>query len=161
MDNAVAALASAGLPSAIANNSLFPLDNGAASALDNLFNFTARASTDALFRCLDQATAVSGVKHNLFKDVWFYEFNRGYQTPGFDPNAPRCDAPVDADHPAGNPDAEYYKYVFLSLSTTLTVQETDTGTTGATAASSFMSLGAFLQTSRTATPMTFPSHNLV
>ena len=158
----MAALASVGLPAVIANNSLFPLDNGASSALDNLFNFTARASTDALFRCLDQATAVSGVKHNLFKDVWFYEFNRSYQTPGFDPNAPRCDASVDADHPSGNPDAEYYKCVFLS-SSTLTVYETETdvGSTGATAASSFMSLGAFLQTSRTATRMTFPSHNLV
>lgn len=156
----MAALASAGLPAVIANNSLFPLDNGAVNALDNLFNFTARASTDALFRCLDQATAVSGVRHNLFKDVWFYEFNRSYQTPGFDPNAPRCDAPVDADHTAGNPDAEYYKYVFL-FSIPLTVDETYNGTTGATAASSFMSLGAFLQTSRTATPMIFPSHSLV
>ncbi|KAI0090326.1 carboxylesterase from carbohydrate esterase [Irpex rosettiformis] len=121
-DNAAAALASAGLPAAIANSALFPLNNGAVNATENLFNFTVRASTDAVFRCLDQATAVSGVKHRLFKDIWFYEFNRSYQTSGYDPNAPRCDAPADVDHPAGNPDREYYKchsgelyYVFGTL----------------------------------------------
>ena len=77
--------------------------------LEVAFNVTARGITDSYFRCLDQATAFSGVQHNLFKSLWFYEFNRSYQTPGFDPNAPHCDAPVDATHPNGNPDAEYYK----------------------------------------------------
>ena len=70
---------------------------------------TARGATDGMFRCLDQATAFSGIQHTLFKSVWTYEFNRSYQTPGFDPNEPKCDAPVDAAHPAGNPDAEYFK----------------------------------------------------
>lgn len=108
-DDVAAAVQSVGLPPVIANSTLFPVANGAINATENVFNVTARATTDALFCCLDQASAFSAIKHNLFKDVWFYEFNRSYQTPGFDPNAPHCDAPVDADHPAGNPDGEYYK----------------------------------------------------
>ncbi len=52
----------------------------------NVFNVTAGIATDVEFRCLDQATAFSGVTHDLFKSVWFYEFNRSYQTPGFSPN---------------------------------------------------------------------------
>lgn len=85
------------------------MPTNAATDLDNLFNLTARGATDGLFRCLDQATVFSGVNHDLFESVWTYEFNRSYQTPGFDPNKPKCDAPVDAAHPAGNPDAEYFK----------------------------------------------------
>lgn len=92
----------------MANNPLFPI-NTTPNTLENLFNLTARGSTDSLFRCLDQATAVSAVNHNLFKGVWFYEFNRSYQPPGFDPNAPHCDAPKDSAHPNGDPSAEYYK----------------------------------------------------
>ncbi|KAI0346501.1 carboxylesterase from carbohydrate esterase [Trametopsis cervina] len=120
-NTSTAALQAAGFPTSLANSTLFSL-NTSANVTNNLFNLTARVSTDALFRCLDQATAFSAVKHNLFKDVWFYEFNRSYQTPGFDPNAPHCDAPVDGDHPAGNPAGEYYKchsgelyYVFGTL----------------------------------------------
>lgn len=107
--NAAAALQAAGLPTTIINSSLFPIPTNGANAIENLFNLTARATTDSQFRCLDQATAFSGVKNNLFQSVWAYEFNRSYQTPGFDPNAPRCDAPVDAAHPNGNPDKEYFK----------------------------------------------------
>ncbi|EKM58107.1 uncharacterized protein PHACADRAFT_252144 [Phanerochaete carnosa HHB-10118-sp] len=125
-DNAAQALEAAGLPTALANNSLFPIPSNEATDIDDLFNMTARGATDGMFRCLDQATAFSGVQHNLFKSVWTYEFNRSYQTPGFDPNAPKCDAPVDVAHPAGNPDAEYFKchsgelfFVFGSLPTSL------------------------------------------
>ncbi|KAI0703730.1 carboxylesterase from carbohydrate esterase [Cytidiella melzeri] len=125
VNDAGVALESAGLPSVVANSTLFPLNNGP-NTTDILFNLTARTTTDALLRCLDQATAFSAVKHNLFKDVWFYEFNRSYQLSGYDPNAPHCDAPADVDHPAGNPDREYYKchsgelyYVFGSLPTNL------------------------------------------
>ena len=79
------------------------------NALEVAFNLTSRGTTDTFFRCLDQATASSALQHNLFKSLWFYEFNRSYQMAGFDPNAPHCDAPIDAAHPHGNPDAEYYK----------------------------------------------------
>jgi carboxylesterase type B len=40
---------------------------------------------------------------------WFYEFNRSYQSTGYDPNAPVCDAPRDASYTNGNPESEYYK----------------------------------------------------
>ena len=67
------------------NNSLFSEPSGPNVTL-NVFNVTVGVTTDVEFRCLDQATAFSGVTHNLFKSVCFYEFNRSYQTPGFDPN---------------------------------------------------------------------------
>ncbi|KAH8809183.1 Alpha/Beta hydrolase protein [Xylogone sp. PMI_703] len=88
----------------------FPEPVGQNATLD-VFNVTARVATDAEFRCLDQATAYAGVVNGLFKpDVYFYEFNRSYQTaPSYDPNAPVCDAPITPSHPYGNPDLEYFK----------------------------------------------------
>lgn len=74
-----------------------------------MFNVTARVTTDIEFRCLDQATAYYAIQHNLFQSVWFYEFNRSYQTPGFDPNYPVCDAPVSEEYPYGDPSQEYFK----------------------------------------------------
>lgn len=106
--NLTIAVESVGLPAAMATSSLFPVPNGP-DALEDVFNVTALGVTDTFFRCLDQATAFSAIEHNLFESVYFYQFNRSYQTPGFDPNAPHCDAPVDATHPNGNPDGEYYK----------------------------------------------------
>ncbi|THH00985.1 hypothetical protein EW026_g1621 [Hermanssonia centrifuga] len=125
--NLMLAVEDAGLPGSIATSPLFPMPNISTNALDNVFNVTARGATDGLFRCLDQATAVSAIQHNLFKSMWFYEFNRSYQTPGFDPNAPRCDAPVDATHPNGDPDKEYYNgelfYVFGNLPSDLPLRD--------------------------------------
>ena len=72
----------------VANNPLFPEPSGP-NITTNVFNITAGATTDVEFRCLDQATAFSGIARNLFKSVWFYEFNRSYQTPGFSPNVCR------------------------------------------------------------------------
>ncbi|KAJ3520245.1 hypothetical protein NM688_g9191 [Phlebia brevispora] len=110
-----------GVTTSIVNSSLFPVPDGF-SALENVFNVTARAVSDSYFRCLDQATAFSAIEHNVFESTWFYQFNRSYQTPGFDPNPPHCDAPADAAHPNGDPSGEYYKchsgelfYVFGSL----------------------------------------------
>ncbi|OBZ67858.1 Cholinesterase [Grifola frondosa] len=119
--NLTAGVLGAFLPTSIVNNSLFPEPTGSNSTLD-VFNVTARATTDVEFRCLDQATAYSAVNHNLLKSVWFYEFNRSYQTPGFDPNFPVCEAPIDPSHPLGDPSQEYFKchsgelyYVFGNL----------------------------------------------
>lgn len=88
----------------------FPEPTGQNATLD-VFNVTARVATDAEFRCLDQATAYAGIVNNLFQpDVYFYEFNRSYQTaPSYDPNAPVCDAPITATHPYGDPNLEYFK----------------------------------------------------
>ncbi|KIP12137.1 hypothetical protein PHLGIDRAFT_113924 [Phlebiopsis gigantea 11061_1 CR5-6] len=130
-DNVVFALEANGLPTNVANSSLFPIPSLPGNTdIDNLFNMTARAATDGLFRCLDQATTFSGVQHDLFKSMWSYEFNRSYQTPGFDPNAPHCDAPKDTTHPAGDPNEEYFKchsgelfFVFGSLPTSLSYRD--------------------------------------
>ena len=70
------------------DNPLFPEPSGP-NVTTNVFNVTARVTTDIEFRCLDQATAFSAINHNLFESVWFYEFNRSYQTPGFSPNVSR------------------------------------------------------------------------
>ncbi|KAI0356107.1 carboxylesterase from carbohydrate esterase [Trametes cingulata] len=119
--NLTAGLLGASLNVTVANNPLFPEPSGPNATL-NVFNVTARVTTDVEFRCLDQATAFSGVTHNLFKSVWFYEFNRSYQTPGFDPNFPTCEAPVTPQHPLGDTSQEYFKchsgelyYVFGTL----------------------------------------------
>ncbi|RPD75515.1 carboxylesterase from carbohydrate esterase [Lentinus tigrinus ALCF2SS1-7] len=119
--NLTEGLIGASLNTTIANNPLFPEPSGP-NVTTNVFNVTAGATTDVEFRCLDQATAFSGIAHNLFKSVWFYEFNRSYQTPGFSPNFPTCEAPVTDEHPNGDASQEYFKchsgelfYVFGSL----------------------------------------------
>lgn len=75
----------------------------------NVFNTTALITTDSEFRCLDEATAYSAVKHYVFSSVYFYEFNRSYQLSGYSPNYPVCEAPLTADYPYGDPSAEYFK----------------------------------------------------
>lgn len=57
---------------------LFPVPNGRNGTLD-IFNLTARAATDVMFRCLDQATAVAAVKNGIFSKVFYYTFARSYQ----------------------------------------------------------------------------------
>ena len=87
-DNLTQGLIGASLSPTIAQETeLFPEPAGTDAVLD-VFNLTARVTSDVEFRCLDQATAISAIDHNLFKSVYFYEFNRTYQTPGFSPNPP-------------------------------------------------------------------------
>ena len=122
----------ASLNTTVVNNPLFPEPSGPNVTTD-VFNVTAGVTTDIEFRCLDQATAFSGVAHDLFKSVWFYEFNRSYQTTGYSPNVsptsddyrlpltvltpcgtgqfPTCEAPITAEHPLGDTSAEYFKCV--------------------------------------------------
>jgi carboxylesterase type B len=91
------------------NSSLFPMPNGSNATL-NVFNVTARAATDTIFRCIDQASAYAAATHNVFApNQYFYEFNRSYQTPNWDPNSPVCDAPITPTHPYGDPEQEYFK----------------------------------------------------
>jgi hypothetical protein len=94
--------------STVVSSNLFPVSSGPNTTL-NVYNVTARVATDSEFRCLDQATAYSATLHSIFPAVYFYEFNRTFQTPGFDPNAPVCDAPITASRPFGDPSQEYFK----------------------------------------------------
>ncbi|TVY89163.1 Bile salt-activated lipase [Lachnellula willkommii] len=91
------------------NTSLFPIPVGTNASL-NIFNVTSRAATDSIFRCFDQAAAYAGTLNDVFApNQYFYEFNRSYQLPNFDPNPPVCDAPVTQTHPYGDPEQEYFK----------------------------------------------------
>lgn len=101
--------------------SLYPEPTSQNGTLD-VFNKTARIATDAEFRCLDEATAYSAVKHGTLKEVYFYEFNRSYQLSFYSPNYPVCQPPIAPGFPYGDPSLEYFKchsgelyYVFGTL----------------------------------------------
>jgi hypothetical protein len=95
--------------SVIESSGLFPLPNGPSATLD-VFNVSARVGTDTIFRCIDQATEYPGTMNDDFaSNQYFYEFNRSYQTPSFNPNAPVCDAPITPEYPYGDPNMEYFK----------------------------------------------------
>ncbi|KAK4175607.1 putative cholinesterase [Triangularia setosa] len=87
----------------------------------DLFNTTARLATNAVFRCIDQATAHAALRNNVFSSVYYYEFDRTYQMPGW-PNLDVCEAPRTKSHPYGDPSKPYLKchsgelyYVFGTL----------------------------------------------
>lgn len=110
-----------GLPQDVSADNLFPVPNGPNATLD-VFNATARAATDGIFRCVDEATAYAGVTNDIFPVTYFYEFNRSYQLTGYSPNFPVCQAPNATDYPNGDPNEEYFKchsgelyYVFGNL----------------------------------------------
>ncbi|KAK1815655.1 hypothetical protein LTR12_009932 [Friedmanniomyces endolithicus] len=90
--------------------SVFPLPGSGNVTLD-IYNVTTRVSTDASFYCLDVATAYAVAKTHTLPEMYYYQFNRSYQIPYWPPppNKALCNAPPDAAHPAGNPDAEYFK----------------------------------------------------
>lgn len=88
--------------------SAFPEPQGSNKTLD-IFNITALIATDSEFRCLDEATAYSAVQHDVFTEVYFYEFNRSYQLSSYSPNFPVCQPAPDAAHPFGDPSKEYFK----------------------------------------------------
>ena len=94
--------------STITGSNDFPTPAGPNVTLD-VFNVTARVATDSEFRCIDQATAYSAALHGVVPSIYYYEFNRSYQTPGFDPNAPVCDASKTAERALGDTDLEYFK----------------------------------------------------
>lgn len=98
----------ANLTEKIISSGLFPIPNTGNYTLD-LYNVSARIATDIQFRCLDQATVYSGIKHNSFASAYYYQFDRAYQTPGYDPNKPVCDAPITPSHPNGDPSLPYFR----------------------------------------------------
>jgi hypothetical protein len=94
---------------AIIGSGAFPEPQGANITLD-VFNVTARAATDSIFRCLDVATAYAGVQNKLFKpNAYFYEFNRTYQLVTMNPNPNVCLPPPTSSKPLGDLNAEYFK----------------------------------------------------
>jgi carboxylesterase type B len=109
-DNLTTSLTDDGFPSSLVESSgLFPLPSGPNATLD-VFNVSARVATDTIFRCIDQATIYASLTSRTFApNAYLYEFNRSYQTPSFNPNAPLCDAPITASYPYGDPNLEYFK----------------------------------------------------
>ncbi|PWN36441.1 alpha/beta-hydrolase [Meira miltonrushii] len=94
----------------LANENLFPLGTSLSNNISlNAFNLSAQVGTDVIFRCLDQATVSSALKHKSFQKSWYYQFERTYQPSGFDPNAPVCDAPKTANRPNGDPSLPYLR----------------------------------------------------
>ncbi len=121
INNVSALLGPAGFASVLSPEllSLYPLPDSNNASL-NIYNASAQLATDGEFRFLLEATAYSAVKNGVWPKAYVFEFNRTYG--GYDPNPPVCSAPVDAEHPFGNPEAEYFKchsgelaYVFGNL----------------------------------------------
>ncbi|KAJ7593139.1 cholinesterase [Mycena floridula] len=108
LQTAIETILTTDLTDAVLSSSLFPLPDTGNSTLD-IFNVTARIATDSLFRCLDQATVFSALNHHVLEDAWYYQFDRSYQTPGFDPNKPVCDTPITDVFPNGDPSLPYFK----------------------------------------------------
>lgn len=86
---------------------LFPIPNGANKTLD-LFNMTSRYATDAMFRCIDQATVYTGLQNGLWDDVYYYEFDRAYQLTTW-PNYDVCQPLVTPNSPNGDLSEPYFK----------------------------------------------------
>ncbi len=100
---------------------VFPIPSGANQTLD-LYNTSSRLATDGIFRCVDQATVSKGLKSGrLGSSVYYYEFDRSYQTTGW-PKTDVCEAPRTSAHPYGDPALLYFRchsgelyYVFGNL----------------------------------------------
>lgn len=71
-------LLNSSMATAIAQSTLFPTPDANNATLD-VFNVSARVSTDVQLRCLDQATVVAAVANDVFPAVFAYQFDRSYQ----------------------------------------------------------------------------------
>ncbi|KAL0473272.1 Alpha/Beta hydrolase protein [Neurospora intermedia] len=118
--NQTAYLLSQGFSPSLASPSLFPIPPNPNGTLA-LFNSSSRLATDGMFRCIDQATVQAGLANNRFSRVFYYEFDRTYQTGGW-PNLDVCEPPKTASHPFGDPSKPYLRchsgelyYVFGNL----------------------------------------------
>ncbi|KAK3295616.1 Alpha/Beta hydrolase protein [Chaetomium fimeti] len=88
----------------------------------DLYTAAARLATDGIFRCAGQATAASLLAHQRLNALYYYEFDRTYQTKGW-PGTDVCEPRATAAHPHGDPSgAPYLKchsgelyYVFGNL----------------------------------------------
>jgi hypothetical protein len=75
----------------------------------NVFNVTPHLFSDATFRCPDAVTAYARFKNKLFKDIYYFEFNRSYSLYDRNPNWPVCHPPPTPEHPYWDPSLEYFK----------------------------------------------------
>jgi len=96
-------LTSQGLPNP--PRSLFPLPQFKNETLA-VWAVGTRTYTDLGYRCMNQATAYAGLMNGVFKEIYFFEFDRSYQTPDW-PRLDICDAPRSSDHPLGNSNARF------------------------------------------------------
>ena len=93
--------------SVLANPADFPITNFTGNDTLNTYDTFVRSATDAMFRCVDQATAAASVNHaNIFPNVWYFEFGRAYTN--YD-GKPLCQPPATAQYPLGDPSLPYYK----------------------------------------------------
>ncbi|KAI9167448.1 Bile salt-activated lipase [Paramyrothecium foliicola] len=84
--------------------SLFPVQDLRNETLA-MYRMGSRLATDAMYRCIDQATAYAGLKNGVFDEVYYYEFDRTYQMRDW-PKLDICEAPRSPEHPFGDPNAE-------------------------------------------------------
>ena len=91
------------------SNSLFPIPTTpSVDATRNLYNMSSRLSTDAVFRCIDEATVHAGLQTGIFDTAYYYEFDRSYQTPGW-PGTGYCTPPATSDYPNGDLSLPYFR----------------------------------------------------
>jgi carboxylesterase type B len=95
-------LASQGFSLSPSQLKLFPILPTTGNATLDLFTSSSRLATDGIFRCVDQATAFSSVSGGRFPSVYYYEFNRTYQTTGW-PGLEVCEPRKTPTHPHGDP----------------------------------------------------------
>jgi hypothetical protein len=95
-------------PEALIASAQFP-ESSTPNATLNVFNVTAHMFSDATFRCPGAATAYAGFKNKFFKDIYYFEFNRSYQSYDWDLNSPVCHPPPTPQHPYGDLSLEYFK----------------------------------------------------
>lgn len=84
--------------------SLFPLPKLQNETMA-VYHVGARVYTDLGYRCRNQATIYAGLENGVFEEVYFFEFDRTYQTPDW-PLLDVCEAPRSPEHPFGNPNAK-------------------------------------------------------
>ncbi|EPE10357.1 crystal protein [Ophiostoma piceae UAMH 11346] len=90
------------------SDTLFPIPTSSSNELLNLYNMSSRLSTDAQFRCIDEATVYAGVKAGIFSSAYYYEFDRSYQTSGW-PGTTVCAPNASAAFPNGDPSLPYFR----------------------------------------------------
>jgi carboxylesterase type B len=68
-----------------------------------IYQMGSRLATDAMFRCVGQATAYAALQTEVFgSEIFYYEFERTYQIPEW-PQLDLCEAPRTASQPKGDP----------------------------------------------------------
>ncbi|KAK4239846.1 Alpha/Beta hydrolase protein [Achaetomium macrosporum] len=81
---------------------LFPVIPATGNQTLDLYTSSSRLATDGIFRCIDQATTHAGVNSGRFPSIYYYEFNRTYQTTGW-PGTDVCEPRATNSHPQGDP----------------------------------------------------------